>query len=343
MLAFLLYIDCFKAPVLHFAERPGLPGVGRLDKNLRSLHFSVSVVWYIIIYRRGDRMSTNTDGGKPKGSKSGWLVFLVIAAVLICIFNGDDKPSRRSVSGDKPKSTQLILSDPNESDVRETSLPDDTEEGRTYTDSRIPNYAGTDPNYETLRFEWESQDSRNMLWINLTVDSNMYGYYKKLDRYYEVKDYVKYANDPNNEALAAQIADCLQEIGDSLSYSDAEVAREAVNFVQSVIEYKYDIESTGEDEYPKYPIETIYERQGDCEDSSILLAAILKELGYEVALMHLPQHVAVAVKTTDDYNAGSYYELNGHRYLFIECTAKGWNIGDIPENYREKSAKFYFL
>ena len=50
--AFLLYIDCFKAPVLHFAERPGLPGVGRLDKNLRSLHFSVSVVWYIIIYRR---------------------------------------------------------------------------------------------------------------------------------------------------------------------------------------------------------------------------------------------------------------------------------------------------
>lgn len=288
-------------------------------------------------------MSTNTDGGKPKGSKLGWLVFLVIAVVLIGIFNGDDKPSRRSVSDDKPKSTQFILSDPNESDVRETSLPDDTEDGRTYTDSRIPNYAGTDPNYETLRFEWESQDSRNTLWINLTVDSNMYGYYKKLDRYYEVKDYVKYANDPNNEALAAQIADCLREIGDSLSYSDAEVAREAVNFVQSVIEYKYDIESTGEEDYPKYPIETIYERQGDCEDSSILLAAILKELGYEVALMHLPQHVAVAVKTTDDYNAGSYYELNGHRYLYIESTANGWNIGDIPEKYREESAKFYFL
>lgn len=222
-------------------------------------------------------------------------------------------------------------------------MPDDTEGGRTYTDSRIPNYAGTDPNYETLHFEWESQDSRNTLWIDLTVDSNMYGYYKKLDRYYGVKDFVKYANDPNNEALAAQIADCLREIGDSLSYSDAEVAREAVNFVQSVIEYRYDIESTGEEDYPKYPIETIYERQGDCEDSSILLAAILKELGYEVALVHLPQHVAVAVKTTDDYNAGSYYELNGHRYLFIESTANGWNIGDIPENYRGKTAEFYFL
>lgn len=285
-------------------------------------------------------MSTNTDGGKPKGSKFGWLVFIVMAAVLICIFSDGDKPSRRSASDDKPKSTQLILSDPIESS---TPKPDDTEGGRTYTDSRVPNYAATDPNYETLHFEWESQDNRKMLWIDLTVDSNMYGYYKKLDRYYEVKDYVKYANDPNNEALAAQIADCLREIGDSLSYSDAEVAREAVNFVQSVIEYRYDIESTGEEDYPKYPIETIYERQGDCEDSSILLAAILKEMGYEVALLHLPQHVAVAVKTTDDYNAGSYYELNGHRYLFIECTAKGWNIGDIPENYREESAEFYFV
>lgn len=285
-------------------------------------------------------MSSNTGGGKPKGSKFGWLVFIVMAAVLICIFSDGDKPSRRSASDDKPKSTQLILSDPIESS---TPKPDDTEGGRTYTDSRVPNYAATNPDYETLRFEWESQDNRKMLWIDLTVDSNMYGYYKKLDRYYEVKDYVKYANDPNNEALAAQIADCLREIGDSLSYSDAEVAREAVNFVQSVIEYRYDIESTGEEDYPKYPIETIYERQGDCEDSSILLAAILKEMGYEVALLHLPQHVAVAVKTTDDYNAGSYYELNGHRYLFIECTAKGWNIGDIPENYREESAEFYFV
>ena len=151
-------------------------------------------------------MSSNTGGGKPKGSKFGWLVFIVMAAVLICIFSDNDKPSRRSASDDKPKSTQLILPDPNESDVRETPLPDDTEGGRTYTDSRIPNYAGTDPNYETLRFEWESQDNRKMLGINLTVDSNMYGYYKKLDRYYEVKDFVKYANDPNNEALAAQIA-----------------------------------------------------------------------------------------------------------------------------------------
>ena len=341
MLAFLLYIDCFKARCCILRNGRVCLVWGGLTKIFVLYIFPFRR--YIIIYGRGDRMSTNTDGGKPKGSKSGWLVFLVIAAVLICIFNGDDKPSRRSASGDKPKSTQFILSDPNESDVWETSLPDDTEGGRTYTDSRIPNYAGTDPNYDTLRFEWESQDSRNMLWINLTVDSNMYGYYKKLDRYYEVKDYVKYANDPNNEALAAQIADCLREIGDSLSYSDAEVAREAVNFVQSVIEYKYDIESTGEEDYPKYPIETIYERQGDCEDSSILLAAILKELGYEVALMHLPQHVAVAVKTTDDYNAGSYYELNGHRYLFIESTANGWNIGDIPEKYREESAKFYFL
>jgi len=47
----------------------------------------------------------------------------------------------------------------------------------------------------------------------------------------------------------------------------------------------------------KYPVETPVER-GDCEDKSILLAAILRALGYRTALLVFPDdpgHMAVGV------------------------------------------------
>ena len=126
-----------------------------------------------------------------------------------------------------------------------------------------------------------------------------------------------------------------------LHYNDAAVAREIAKFVQDCIEYQYDSDTTGEDEYPRYPIETIYERQGDCEDTSILMAALLKEWGYEVGFLHLPGHIAVALRTADNYSNGDYYEINGHRYLYIESTGSGWNIGDIPDDCKGIGAQFY--
>jgi hypothetical protein len=52
-------------------------------------------------------------------------------------------------------------------------------------------------------------------------------------------------------------------------------------------------------EYPKYPLETLVEKKGDCEDQSILAAALLAAMGYEVALLILPIHVALGVAGFD--------------------------------------------
>lgn len=112
-----------------------------------------------------------------------------------------------------------------------------------------------------------------------------------------------YINDENNREIICSIADAMRDVADKLSYDDSAVAREIVKFVQDVIEYQYDSETTGQEEYPRYPIETLYERQGDCKDTSILMAALLKELGYEVGLLYLPGHAAVAIRTSDTYNA----------------------------------------
>lgn len=222
-------------------------------------------------------------------------------------------------------------------------VPDPTQGGFVYTDGRVPHYTGDAPQWEKIRYEWPRQDKTGTLWMELYLDAEMYRHYLGLERYQGVENYHFYTDDPNNKAIVAEIVRVFRQVSGDIQYSEDDTVREVANFVQNVITYETDADTTGQEEYPRYPIETLYERRGDCEDTSILMAALLRELGYEVGFFHLPNHVAVALRTTDDYSAGAYYEINGHRYLYIESTATGWNIGDIPDDLLEVEATFYPL
>lgn len=209
-------------------------------------------------------------------------------------------------------------------------------------DKRIPNYQQTSPpEWKQIRYEWLCLNNRDTMWLEVPIDTQMYAYYRGLERYISVEDYYRYVVDENNLEIVRQIVDTLQEVGNDLSYTDMDMIREVVKFVQDTIEYEYDIDTAGEFEYPRYPIETLYERRGDCEDTSILMAALLKALNYEVGFLHLPEHVAVAVRAVDDYEDSSYYEINGRRYLYIESTGSGWNIGDVPDEFQQIEAEFF--
>ncbi|HBK26513.1 MAG TPA: hypothetical protein DDY90_07340 [Clostridiales bacterium] len=212
-----------------------------------------------------------------------------------------------------------------------------------YGDSRVPDYDPIDPQWETIRFDWECQNGVSTAWAEISVDANMYSYYRSLGRYYSVDMYYHYINDENNRALVQGLVDALRDVAKGLHYDAGAVAREIAMFVQSCIEYRSDMETAGQEDYPKYPIETLYERQGDCEDTSILMAAMLKEFGYEVGFLLLPSHVAVALRTTDDYQGSAYYQIGDKRYLYIESTTSGWKIGDIPEEYANVQAEFYLV
>ena len=80
------------------------------------------------------------------------------------------------------------------------------------------------------------------------------------------------------------------ELADDAGYSRTEIPYIAMAFVQS-LPYVSDSVSSGYDEYPRFPFETLYHGGGDCEDSSILLASILYDMGYGVALIELPGHI----------------------------------------------------
>jgi transglutaminase-like putative cysteine protease len=108
-------------------------------------------------------------------------------------------------------------------------------------------------------------------------------------------------------------------------------------FVQQGIRYAYDRSpKTGQTiEYPKYPTETLMEQTGDCEDQAILLAALLKLMGYDVALVILPTHVALGIA---GLNLSGTYLTNpttNTRYYYVESTVNGWLPGQIPPEFEE--------
>ncbi len=70
---------------------------------------------------------------------------------------------------------------------------------------------------------------------------------------------------------------------------------------------------------------------GDCEDTAILLAALLDELDVNVSLLRLPNHMAVGVSLSEDL-AG--YEPFFEKYYFLESTSNGGSVGWVPLEYR---------
>jgi len=75
------------------------------------------------------------------------------------------------------------------------------------------------------------------------------------------------------------------------------------------------------EEYWKYPLETLYDQAGDCEDTSILLAALYKAAEYDTAFVLLPGHAVTAVVLPSD-TVGYYYSVDSKNYYFCETTAE---------------------
>ena len=103
-------------------------------------------------------------------------------------------------------------------------------------------------------------------------------------------------------------------------------------FVQA-IGYEDDEVYMGYEEYWKFPLETLYDHGGDCEDTSILLAALSEAMGYDAALILMPGHMATGVHIDGTHQGlqGFYYTSDPNKvYYYCETTSTGYDIGRIP-------------
>ena len=178
-------------------------------------------------------------------------------------------------------------------------------------------------------YTWD-YDGKQWTW-ELQMPEGLYNYYKEMPRSL-TNNYSVYVTHPSDDEYIGQLAVAIKDAADKISYSRYKTIGLAAAFVQN-LPYNSDSETTPYDEYPRYPIETLVDNGGDCEDTSILMASILDSMGYSVVLLNPPHHWAVGVLRAECVH-GRYYPYNGGNYYYLETTNPGWRMGELPQNYR---------
>ncbi len=162
--------------------------------------------------------------------------------------------------------------------------------------------------------------------LELWIDHRLLDYYRNERRHeiygYQLEDgktasnYFSFIQSEYDRELMGTLAAMLCH-PDSSDYTNV---ASALYFVQT-IEYAPDSVSKGVDEYVRYPIETLSDGMGDCEDKTILLAAIFEEAHIDYVLFSLPDHLALGAK------------IDGGDYKYLETTYPSWEIGQIPAQF----------
>ena len=175
---------------------------------------------------------------------------------------------------------------------------------------------------------------------DLSIPLGTYLNYYFADRPIDWDDWVGMVNDPDDDYSINGMVQGINNAAIRDGMSEIEKVNFVIDFVQS-LPYTEDSVTTDWDEYPRYPLETLFDRGGDCEDTSILVAALLDRLGYDVCLIFPvdKNHCAVGIAIQGAY--GSYYDYDGTKYYYLETTGEGWEIGDIPADYQGVSANIY--
>ena len=205
------------------------------------------------------------------------------------------------------------------------------------TPTPVPIQIIAEPTYSpdtiTKEYEW-SYDGQEWQWT-LAIPQSLYDYYVERPRA-QTEDYSIYVTHPKDDEYIDTIIAKIEEAADDAGYDKIETVNFAVSFVQS-LPYAVDSVTTSYDEYPRYPIETLVDIGGDCEDTSILMAAILDAMGYDLVLISPPNHMAVGILGSEGMS-GTYWEHNSGKYYYLETTGSGWEIGDLPPEYTDEYA-----
>jgi hypothetical protein len=165
-----------------------------------------------------------------------------------------------------------------------------------------------------------------MIQINVPVD--WYYYYKNKKRV-GIKELYMTPNNPVIQELSKKLLEIFNK-NNYLSYSEF-----VVSFVQTIPYESDDIIS--KDGYPRFPIETLFDKGGDCEDTTYLAASILINFGIDVVLVDFPTHIGLGVACSNC--VGKYYVYNSRRYYYLETTGRNYGLGDLPESLKGQTPR----
>lgn len=150
-----------------------------------------------------------------------------------------------------------------------------------------------------------------------------------------------YANTPMEQNIQQTLYPQLKEKLKGLSQYDS-VSR-LLNFVQTGLAYEYDDKVWGQDR-AFFSEETLFYPYCDCEDRSILLTRLIRDLlGLKCILVYYPGHLASAVEFTEEGVKGDYILLNGHRFVIADATYINAPVGVTMTDMDNSGAKVVLL
>ncbi|HJJ48913.1 MAG TPA: hypothetical protein O0X39_08015 [Methanocorpusculum sp.] len=123
--------------------------------------------------------------------------------------------------------------------------------------------------------------------------------------------YLAVTNDPALEDVYSKLTAFFKDYAASHNLTDDEYVELVTLYVQNIPYKTTDINT-------KFPVETVIDNWGDCDDKSVLLAGLLSYAGFDTALASFQDHMT-----------GAIMMKNGN-YVLIETTSVMY-IGDTPD------------
>ena len=149
-----------------------------------------------------------------------------------------------------------------------------------------------------------------------------------------------YANTPLSEDVKAELYPQLRSQLQGLS--KLEGMRRLLNLIQTGLVYEYDENIWGVDR-AFFAEETLYYPYCDCEDRSILLSRLVRDiLGLKAILIYYPGHLAMAVHFPEEVT-GDYIMLEGEKYIVCDPTYIAATVGRTMPGMDNNQARVILL
>ena len=223
--------------------------------------------------------------------------------------------SSEDIDDDNDGWTDLLESSCNSNSTNSSSIPLDADE------DGICNLNEQD------NFEWTYNSQEYSIYLPL--ERSVYNYYKNENHtiVYEM-DYIRHSTPEAPYVIL--IAGLLEQLAIEEGYTSMiDKAEFILAFVGAI---PYILEGEGE-EYPKYPIEMLWENGGDCEDSSALYISIMEALGYDAILILLEVkaneadewggHAMVGI-SIPGYSGEEWFLVEGSDTKYFDAETTAW-------------------
>ncbi len=188
---------------------------------------------------------------------------------------------------------------------------------------------------EVRLFEWTFDGKEYSL--QLTIPSSSYA--ECLSNGVERQTHYDYADAKafvtSDDPIILDLLSKLEDMAEDEQFSDRKTVDFVLSFCQG-IEYSLDDDTVGVIEYWRFPVETLYDQTGDCEDTSLLFASLIEAMGYDAVMIMPPEHMAVGVAWST-IPGGASIQYGGKSYYYCETTGVNMVMGYWPPEIEDKN------